>query len=457
MPLRTRILLGWGLIIAVLGVSFAGVVIAQRQYAVAQVDDRLVPLTTNDQVQRLVARTLVQGTVASERLPAVVDGLYVGVVDRQSRLRTLATPGDVASAEPLLTSVPSTTPSTLVTVGGGRMRVVGIPARAGTTVVLGVALDVSDAATSRLMKLLALVLLAVAAVGGAIAWWTLRLGVAPIRSVTDVATALAGGDTSRRVPAYPEGTEAQDLGVAFNAMADANAASDERLRRFVADASHELRTPLTTLTGYTQLYAAGGLADRAAVDDAMARIRSEAGRMQNLVDGLLLLARLDAEPGPQRVPVDLGQLVHGLVTDLSVVAGDREIGRTDDGTAPYVVPGDPDQLAQVVSVLTSNAVRHTPPGTPVAVRLSHLPGFVRLEVSDRGPGIPEAELSRLFDRFHRVADGRSRASGGSGLGLAIAAAVVAAHGGRISVASRLGAGSTFTVELPRQDSRPAGS
>ncbi len=450
MPLRARILLGWGLILAVLAAAFLAVVLVQREYTVGAVDDRLEPLTTNAQVDRLVTRALVQGGVASDKLPAVVDGLYVGVVDRQGRLRTLATPGDAAGLVPVLAATPTSTPETVAAEDRslGRLRVVGIDARAGTTLVLGAPLADTDAATARLARLLALVWLVVALVGGAVAWWTLRLGVAPIRSVTDVATALAEGDASRRVPTYPEGTEAQELGVAFNALADANAAADERLRRFVADASHELRTPLTTLTGYTQLYAAGGLADRAAVADAMARMRSEAGRMQGLVDGLLLLARLDTEPAPRRERVDLGTLVPGLVADLAVVAADREVRLVDDGTAPYAVPGDPDQLAQVVSVLTSNAVRHTPAGTPVEVRLAHRDGAVRLEVADRGPGIPPEELPRVFDRFHRVADGRSRSTGGNGLGLAIASAVVSAHSGRIGVESLLGAGTTFWVVLP---------
>ncbi len=450
MPLRARILLGWGLILAVLAAAFLAVVLVQREYTVGAVDDRLEPLTTNAQVDRLVTRALVQGGVASDKLPAVVDGLYVGVVDRQGRLRTLATPGDAAGLVPVLAATPTSTPETVAAEDRslGRLRVVGIDARAGTTLVLGAPLADTDAATARLARLLALVWLVVALVGGAVAWWTLRLGVAPIRSVTDVATALAEGDASRRVPTYPEGTEAQELGVAFNALADANAAADERLRRFVADASHELRTPLTTLTGYTQLYAAGGLADRAAVADAMARMRSEAGRMQGLVDGLLLLARLDTEPAPRRERVDLGTLVPGLVADLAVVAADREVRLVDDGTAPYAVPGDPDQLAQVVSVLTSNAVRHTPAGTPVEVRLAHRDGAVRLEVADRGPGIPPEELPRVFDRFHRVADGRSRSTGGNGLGLAIASAVVSAHSGRIGVESLVGAGTTFWVVLP---------
>ncbi|MFN8148358.1 MAG: ATP-binding protein [Candidatus Nanopelagicales bacterium] len=450
MPLRARILLGWGLIVAVLAVAFVGVVLVQRQYTVAAVDDRLTPLTTNAQVDRLVTRALVQGGVASDKLPAVVDGLYVGVVDRQGRLRTLATPGDEPGLVPVLSATPTSTPETVPAEDRslGRLRVVGVDARASTTLVLGAPLADTDAATWRLARLLALVWFVVALVGGAVAWWTLRLGVAPIRSVTDVATALAAGDGTRRVPAYPEGTEAQELGVAFNALADANAAADERLRRFVADASHELRTPLTTLTGYTQLYAAGGLADQAAVDDAMARMRSEAGRMQGLVDGLLLLARLDAEPAPRRDRVDLGALVSGLVADLAVVAADRDVRLVEDGTAPYAVLGDPGQLAQVVSVLTSNAVRHTPVGTPVEVRLAHRDGQVRIEVADRGPGIPADELPRVFDRFHRVEDGRSRSTGGNGLGLAIASAVVSAHSGRIGVESLVGAGTTFWVLLP---------
>lgn len=272
--------------------------------------------------------------------------------------------------------------------------------------------------------------------------------LARIGQITATTQRITRDDLHRRLDLPGPADEIKELSDTIDSMLDRLEMSFAQQERFIANASHELRTPLTTLTGYTQLYAAGGLADRAAVDDAMARMRSEAGRMQGLVDGLLLLARLDTEPAPRRERVDLGTLVPGLVADLAVVAADREVRLVDDGTAPYAVPGDPDQLAQVVSVLTSNAVRHTPAGTPVEVRLAHRDGAVRLEVADRGPGIPPEELPRVFDRFHRVADGRSRSTGGNGLGLAIASAVVSAHSGRIGVESLVGAGTTFWVVLP---------
>ena len=293
-----------------------------------------------------------------------------------------------------------------------------------------------------------------AAVVGLLLWWVDRLGLRPIAEMTDAADAITAGDTTRRVPPGPPGTEAARLGEALNAMIDTNAATQERMRRFVADASHELRTPLTTLQGYAALHTgrvgpptdAGTPAD-AEMADAMRRMGDEAARMRRLVDGLLDLARLDDLGVLEREPVDLAVVVRDVASDLRVVAPDRVV--TVEAPATLVVTGDRDRLTQALVGLTSNAVRHTPAGTPVWLTLVELADAVRVDVADAGPGIPPEHLAHVFERFHRVDRGRSSASGGTGLGLAIVDAIARAHGGSASVTSQPGRGSTFSLTLPR--------
>jgi two-component system OmpR family sensor kinase len=179
----------------------------------------------------------------------------------------------------------------------------------------------------------------------------------------------------------------------------------------------------------------------------MRRIGEEAARMRRLVDGLLDLARLDDLGVVASDTVDLGELVRDVASDLRVVAPDRVV--TVEAPQSLVVTGDRDRLTQALVGLTSNAVRHTPGGTPIWLRVVELPGgAVRIDVADAGPGIPAEDVPHVFDRFHRVDRGRSSSSGGTGLGLAIVDAIARAHGGRASVASDPGHGSTFSITLP---------
>ena len=451
MSLRSRILLSWGILIALLIAAGLVIVITQRSFAISQVDDRLRSLEPT--ALKVVHRVPDSGSkvpiVDDTRLAAGLYGLWVGYEGPNGEPLTLANPADRPDLAPVVTpglaytvptTVPAASPST------GRMRVVSFPMRAGSSILLAASLDDVDLAIARLVRTLVAALIIVAGVSAVVIWWTLRLGVAPIRRVTEVAHEIRQGDTTVRVESFPAGTEAQELGQAFNTLVDANAASEERLRRFVADASHELRTPLATLSGYASLYAAGGLSDRESVDDAMGRIRQEAGRMQVLVDDLMLLAELDQRPRLNLSSVDLVPLVNGLVADLRVVDPDRVITLTSPTSLG--VSGDSVRLTQVVAILTSNAARHTPPGTPIDVRIIAEPALAKIEVTDHGPGIAEQDVSHIFERFYRGGQGRARTSGGSGLGLAIASAIVSAHGGRIGVDSTPGNGSSFWIELP---------
>jgi two-component system OmpR family sensor kinase len=224
--------------------------------------------------------------------------------------------------------------------------------------------------------------------------------------------------------------------------------SEDKVRRFVADASHELRTPLASIRGYAELTRR---IDAELPEDAIRsldRIEAESIRMTALVEDLLELARLDEGQGLEVGEVELVRLVTDAIGDAYVAAPDHEWELVAP-EPPLTVEGDAARLQQVVVNLLANAHRHTPVGTAVTVTLAGEPDAVVLTVADDGPGIPEELQPRLFERFARGDGARTRAAGSTGLGLAIVAAVVEAHGGAVGVESRSG-DTRVTVRLPRR-------
>jgi two-component system, OmpR family, sensor kinase len=354
--------------------------------------------------------------------------------------------------------------------GGGSWRVLVQETSSGSKVV-AVSLAGIEA-TIRQLRLIdlgvSLVVLAVlAGVGAAI----VRASLRPLVEIEQTARAIAAGDLTRRVPDRDPRTEVGRLGRALNTMlaqiesafgaraaSEASARrSEDRMRRFVADASHELRTPLTTIRGFAELYRQGGLRDPAELDRLMRRIEDQAARMGLLVEDLLLLARLDQQRPLDRGPVDLLALAAEAVNDARAVAPDRRIELVlgdDDGDqgAALVVLGDEQRLRQVLANLVNNALTHTPAGSPVEVRvggasLDGRPGAA-VEVVDHGPGLTAEQAERVFERFYRADPARSHTDGGTGLGLSIVAALVAVHGGTVGVDSVPGRGARFRVVLP---------
>jgi two-component system, OmpR family, sensor kinase len=332
-----------------------------------------------------------------------------------------------------------------------RMSAVRVP---NGYLIVGVSLNETNATFSRLTAVAVGSTLAVLVALALIAFWVIRLGVRPIDDMAATANAIAEGDLSRRVDVGPDNTEVGRLGLALNGMLhqiegafSQRQESEDRLRQFVADASHELRTPLTSIRGYTELYRGGIIGAGPELDDAMRRIEGEASRMSELVDDLLLLARLDQGRALESRPVDIAALARDAVSDARAVEPQRPIGlETPD--EPVVVEGDEQRLRQVVGNLLSNARAHTPAGTSVDVRVRAGAGIALLEVIDQGPGIAPDIGNRVFERFYRGDPARVREGTGAGLGLSIVAAVAASHHGHAWVESAPGRGARFGVELP---------
>ncbi len=335
-----------------------------------------------------------------------------------------------------------------------RYRVYAEAQRSGNGVIVVAApLTDEDAALSRLLLLSALVIAGILVVLGLVAWVVVRVGLLPLDRIGHTAGAIAGGDLSHRVEATDPRSEVGRLGIAFNAMLDRlerafgqRQESEDRLRRFLADASHELRTPLASIRGYAELFRMGAARSDEDVTKAMRRIEDEAARMGVLVEDLLTLARLDEIAQAPHTEVDLADLAADAVADAQAVAPDREISL--EAPREAVVAGDAHQLRQVLANLLRNALVHTPEGTPVEVSVA-VDAAVRLEVRDHGHGLPSGDPAALFERFWRAEGGRERGRAGAGLGLAIVAAIVDAHRGQVTAANAPGRGAVFTVVLPR--------
>jgi two-component system OmpR family sensor kinase len=345
---------------------------------------------------------------------------------------------------------------------GYRAHVWSVPTTAGEPLLMIIALPLADVndTLSQLLTIEALVTLLVLAGAGGAGLYLVRLGLRPLREIETTAGAIADGDLGQRVKRADSKTEVGRLGIALNTMLGQiesafaeKDASEQRLRRFLADASHELRTPLTSIRGYAELFRRGADTRPADLAKVMLRIEEESTRMGLLVDDLLLLARLDQGPALERQPVDMTIVVEEAVDAASAVEPDRPIGF--QATGPMTVSGDALRLRQVVDNLLANVRTHTPAGTPATVTLE--PGVERviLEVSDLGPGLPREGRERIFNRFYRADPARSRDRGGAGLGLAIIHAIVTAHGGSLTVSDNVPSGTIFRIELPVADAPTA--
>ncbi|MFP8903803.1 sensor histidine kinase [Streptomyces atacamensis] len=315
--------------------------------------------------------------------------------------------------------------------------------RVPVTVYAGASLAEQEEAVSTVTGTMLAGLPALLAVVGGVTWLVTRGALRPVEGIRrEMAAVAAGTDLSRRVPEPPSRDEVARLARTTNETLSALEASVERQRRFVADASHELRSPIASLRTQLEVAAAHpGLLD---IDGAV----HDTVRLQALAADLLLLARLDAGERPGDARVDLYALVR---EELAQRTGDRiavvlEDDGGGDGGEPVEVSGSRGRLARVLGNLLDNAQRHA--DSRVRVRVGREHGQAVLEVADDGAGVPEEERERIFERFVRLDDARSRDDGGAGLGLAIARDVAARHGGTLTVGRAAGGGALFTLRLP---------
>ena len=360
-------------------------------------------------------------------------------------------------------------PFTVASTGSSTVwRMVAVQLPDGSTALAAADLAGDERAIGRLVAIELVVGLIVLTVLGAAGYVLVRNSLRPLSEVEKTAQAIAAGDLSQRVSAGDDRTEVGRLSTALNGMLsrielafraqqaseEEARGSEERLRRFVADASHELRTPLTSIRGFAELYRQGAVRTEADVRRLMQRIEAEGGRMGLLVEDLLLLARMDQERPLTIAPVDLAAVAGDAVHDARAVQPDRPIGlHLDESlTDVPVVLGDEGRLRQVVGNLLTNALVHTPVDARVTVTVAQDPGHAGtlvVTVADEGPGMDQADAARAFERFYRADASRTRSAGGTGLGLSIVASLVAAHGGSVTLDTAPGRGVTVVVRLPR--------
>lgn len=472
--LRRRLVVSIVALLAVVSIVIGTVsVFALQGFLMGRLDDQLTAATGRSQggfgpvggasqessTQRFIVTLNRQapGTV----IALISGGVVVGVEKDQSGLQQ---PLSQAQNKILATIPSSGQPTTVDLAGGlGSYRAVAAVFPNGDRVVTALPLSDVQSVLGQLLVVIAIVTVLGLVLAALLGTLIVRFALRPLQRVVATATHVSELPLDRgevalavRVPesdADP-GTEVGQVGAAINRMLGhvasaltARQASERKVRQFVADASHELRTPLASIRGYSELTRRGDYELPADVVHAMGRVESEATRMTSLVEDLLLLARLDEGRDLDKRPVDLSRLLIDAVSDAHA-AGPDHAWSLDLPDEPVEVVGDSARLHQVVANLLANARVHTPPSTQVQVSLGR-EGRERavVIVSDDGPGIPDELQPVLFERFARGDSSRSRAAGSTGLGLAIVQAVVAGHGGTVTVESEPGR-TVFRVELP---------
>ncbi len=339
---------------------------------------------------------------------------------------------------------------------GEVFRAVALPFTSGFgSVIVSTPLDNVADTTHKLIILLALISLLILLIVGFISYYVLKINFRPLNKIEVTAQAIADGDLSARLETDETKTEVGSLKNSLNKMLirieaafRSKSESEERLRRFVADASHELRTPITAIRGYSELVRQGAVSGVENVKEVFNKIENESVRMGNLVEDLLTLARLDENPILDSDPVDLKPLVKEAVeaAQVSSLNHNFQLNLPEDD---FYVIGDSRRIYQCITNLITNARTHTPDGTKIEVKLNSLESENLVEVIDNGPGLTLEDKQRIFERFYRADLARSRKSGeGSGLGLSIVSALMEAMGGKVTVESEYGAGAKFTLHFP---------
>lgn len=281
-----------------------------------------------------------------------------------------------------------------------------------------------------------------------------RTVLKPLREIADLAATLSANNLSNRINIAGTKNELKDLAVVINSMLDRIELSYNSQKQFVSDASHELRTPISVLQGYISMLDRWGKEDKAVLEEAITAIAQETASMKELVESLLFLARHDKKTlllemesfDPAEVVASLHREAKMLSPGYNFLLSPME---------HCEITADKNMLKQVMRVLCDNAVKYTPPGGTITLGVKKTMEGCMLSVADTGSGIAAGELPKIFDRFYRADKARKSSISGHGLGLSIARIIVIAHGGRITVRSKLGAGTTFHIHLPENKEKAA--
>jgi two-component system OmpR family sensor kinase len=339
---------------------------------------------------------------------------------------------------------------------GSDFRVVAraIPNNGGTVIAAQslADLDRTSARLGFLFSLIGLTLLLLIAIASRT---VIKVSLRPLEDAEKTAEEIASGNLSARMPEADPSTEVGRLVTSLNTMLarieeafSVRTDSENKLRRFVADASHELRTPITAIRGFSELHRQGAVTGEKETTELIGRIENESKRMGSLVEDLLLLARLDQAREMDSKPVDINQVVEDAVISARA-AGPQHPVTLNSSASEIFTLGDEVRIHQVVANLLANARAHTPAGTPITVSVRSTDSGVEVVVADKGPGLSAEDQKRIFERFYRADASRVRTGpDGSGLGLSIVDAVMRAHGGSVSVQSTPGEGATFTLLFP---------
>jgi two-component system OmpR family sensor kinase len=394
-------------------------------------------------VDQQACSAYVNGTGYSPQIPTTISGLSAATA---------------SSSSPPPAPVYFTAASTKS--GGPSFRVLADRLSDGDVLIVAQTLGDTGSTLHHLL-LVELVVTGAAVVAALLGGWSLvQIGLRPLRDMERTAESIAAGNLTERVPGENDATEVGRLARTLNVMlariesafsarlASENRLrqSEQRLRRFVADASHELRTPIAAVSAYAELFGRGASEQKADLERVMGGIRSETSRMEHLVNDLLLLARLDEGRPMEQRSVDLVAMCAEAVHTASTVGPEWPL--SFEATHPIEVMGDPTSLRQVVDNLLGNVRAHTPSGTAARITVDGDEEYAVITVADDGPGMEPEQAEHVFERFYRSDPSRSRVHGGAGLGLSIVSAIVAAHGGTVSAEATVGGGTTFIVRLP---------
>lgn len=474
-PLRVKLIaILLGLLLAVCATVGVVTTLALHDFLIKRLDQQLAAAGTryatalehaDNDADNPETSTLGQavGTLGARALNGTVTSM--GVVADTGRPVTITAADRAAVAKLTPTAHPRSI--TLPTLGEYRVQVAA--GRDGDVLVTGLPMHSVEETLHRLEVIEATVFVVVLVIAGVIGVFAVRWSLRPLSRVATTAMRvsalpLATGPVRlhERVPAAPADTEVGQVSTAMNHMLDTiddalaeRQRSEQRLRRFIADASHELRTPLAVIRGHAELVYRDADSVPPPVAQSLERIQAESTRMGRLVDDMLLLARLDEGRPLEREDVDLTRLAIDTITDAQA-AGPDHTWRLDLPDEPVVIAGDRHRLHEVVANLLANARVHTPAGTTVTLAVAPDIDSVQVGVTDDGPGIPPDVQPTVFERFTRADTSRGRANGSTGLGLAIVSAVAAAHGGTATLRSRPG-DTTVVVRLPRAERHPAGT